>query len=106
MNERLNKACYYINEVVKGQNALIEQVANDYIQQNNVSNQRVTSLEQYVAHLSEEIKQKDQIIRQITGKGGSGGQESGQKGKEETGQHQQPLQQPPQQPQPVRVEPV
>ena len=42
-----------INEVVKSQNVMIEDLANNYAQQNNASLQRVSGLEKYVQELNQ-----------------------------------------------------
>ena len=44
LNERLNRVCMAMNQVIVNQNSLIEELANDYSTQNSLNLQRVNFL--------------------------------------------------------------
>lgn len=48
LNERFNKVCMAMNQIILRQNAFIDELVNELAQQNRVNEQKATVLERYV----------------------------------------------------------
>ena len=68
LNDRLNKVCQNMNAVIMKQHGIIEDLVNNFATENNMNNQRVTMLENYVVEIKQRLdlreKQLAQLIKQ------------------------------------------